>query len=514
MFMKKSRMLALFLSVLMLCLTPKAFAAEPEYPLMMHRAGLSEFANKPIDIHGELTYTDKGVTSLKLSKTNIGLTVGQSYRIKITIKGTGEMVDPDSIAYTVSKPNLLALGPEPSSEVWCVIIALRSGKTKLTVSVGGKKASANVSIKKPAKGTLLLSSSMLSLLAGQSTQLTALVYPNSTPSSVSWTSSNKKIATVDAKGTITAKKKGSVTITAKKGKYTAKCAVRIESTPTAERYFAYSGDAYATITGYTGSAAHVIVPETLGGMRVQQIGSRAFSGNHQLKSIALPNSLLKIDERAFSDCINLENVLFPDSLIQIGREAFWRCLKLRNIELPNGLTTLQRGAFGECTYLREVVLPPNLTAVPAEAFKGCNGLRRVTLPNRITTIEEDAFADCTTLAEINMGSVTTIGSGAFRNCQLLERITLPPYLTTISSSMFSRCLYLESVEVGARVKTIERNAFESCEKLKKIVIPKNVTAIDATAFGGAANVTIYGEAGSYAQQFANTNGMPFVAQYR
>ena len=43
----------------------------------------------------------------------------------------------------------------------------------------------------------------------------ATVKPATTTDTVTWTSSNKKVATVDAFGKVTAKKKGKVTITVK-----------------------------------------------------------------------------------------------------------------------------------------------------------------------------------------------------------------------------------------------------------------------------------------------------------
>jgi uncharacterized protein YjdB len=45
--------------------------------------------------------------------------------------------------------------------------------------------------------------------------------------SVTWTSSNKKVATVSSKGKVTAKGTGSCTVTLKTSKKTYKCTVRV-----------------------------------------------------------------------------------------------------------------------------------------------------------------------------------------------------------------------------------------------------------------------------------------------
>ena len=50
-----------------------------------------------------------------------------------------------------------------------------------------------------------------------------------TKKSVKWSSSNKKIATINSKGKVTAKKKGTVTITAKVGSKKYKCKIKVET---------------------------------------------------------------------------------------------------------------------------------------------------------------------------------------------------------------------------------------------------------------------------------------------
>ncbi len=68
----------------------------------------------------------------------------------------------------------------------------------------------------------------IALKTGDTAKLTATVTPdNATDKTVRWTSSDETIATVSEDGTITAKKAGTVTITAAAGSFTAKCTVTI-----------------------------------------------------------------------------------------------------------------------------------------------------------------------------------------------------------------------------------------------------------------------------------------------
>lgn len=48
-----------------------------------------------------------------------------------------------------------------------------------------------------------------------------------------------------------------------------------------------------------------------------------------------------------------------------------------------------------------------------------------------------------------------------------------------------------------------------CDDLTEVIIPASVTSIGNDAFYGEA--TIYGEAGSEAQRYAEENGFPFKA---
>ena len=75
---------------------------------------------------------------------------------------------------------------------------------------------------------IALDKNELALKTGDTAKLTATVTPdNATDKTVRWTSSDETIATVSEDGTITAKKAGTVTITAAAGSFTAKCTVTI-----------------------------------------------------------------------------------------------------------------------------------------------------------------------------------------------------------------------------------------------------------------------------------------------
>ena len=54
--------------------------------------------------------------------------------------------------------------------------------------------------------------------------------------------------------------------------------------------------------------------------------------------------------------------------------------------------------------------------------------------------------------------------------------------------------------------------FTDCTSLQEVHIHEGVTVISDSAFKNCSNLTIYGKAGSYAEQYAQQYDIPFVAE--
>ena len=88
-------------------------------------------------------------------------------------------------------------------------------------------------------------------------------------------------------------------------------------------------------------------------------------------------------------------------------------------------------------------------------------------------------------------------------------LTLPAALVAIEEEAFEG-IDAARVEITENVISIGPRAFADCKNLTELVIPATVQTIDDTALEGSTNVTIYGEADSEAQRFADANSIPFV----
>lgn len=92
----------------------------------------------------------------------------------------------------------------------------------------------------------------------------------------------------------------------------------------------------------------------------------------------------------------------------------------------------------------------------------------------------------------------------------LQVVILGEKTKTIGQSAFKNCSSLYVIELNEGLEVIETFAFGHCDSLKSITIPKSVTNIYSGAFFGCPeDFVIYGEAGSAAEAYANSEGIEF-----
>lgn len=104
------------------------------------------------------------------------------------------------------------------------------GTQTITVSLGGKSVSFSILVKEIPATSIKLNVSSANIQKGKTQTLKATVLPaKATYKTVTWSSQNPAIATVDANGVVKAKKAGSTVITAKtKNGLTARCIVNVK----------------------------------------------------------------------------------------------------------------------------------------------------------------------------------------------------------------------------------------------------------------------------------------------
>ena len=146
-----------------------------------------------------------------------------------------------------------------------------------------------------------------------------------------------------------------------------------------------------------------------------------------------------------------------------------------------------------------------------------NGKTSCVIPSRIlgvpiTEMGNYMFAGDTVIESVELPfCIKTMGSFVFSGCTSLNTVIMPKNLEVLGEHAFSRCESLETLDLPKGLTRIEPFTFNRCINLSEIYIPSSVTYIDEDAFFGCSDFTIVGEAGSYAQQYANENGFKFQA---
>jgi alpha-L-fucosidase 2 len=106
--------------------------------------------------------------------------------------------------------------------------AIKVGKVTITAKAGDKTATCEVTVKPIPVIEIALDKTTAELVEGESLTIVATVSPdNATDKTVTWSTSDVTIATVDNNGVVKAIKVGKVTITAEAGGLTATCEITV-----------------------------------------------------------------------------------------------------------------------------------------------------------------------------------------------------------------------------------------------------------------------------------------------
>ena len=287
---------------------------------------------------------------------------------------------------------------------------------------------------------------------------------------------------------------------------------------------------------YCSSLTSVTIPNS-----VTSIGEYVFTDCPSLTSITIPDSVTSIGDAAFNCYVNVGNnntqyssedgVLFnknkthiimcpkekngqyiiPDSVTSIDNYAFSDCKNLTSITIPDSVTTIGDSAFSGCSSLQNIDIPAGVTSIGDYAFNCCSGLTNITIPDGVTAIGNGTFSDCSGLTNITIpDGVTAIGYQAFWGCTSLKSLMLPSTVTSIGEGAFAECTGLTNIIIPDGVTMIDNNVFNRCTNLTDILIPASVVSIGDYAFNiYNENMTIYGQTGSFAEQYAVNHNISF-----
>lgn len=166
---------------------------------------------------------------------------------------------------------------------------------------------------------------------------------------------------------------------------------------------------------------------------ISKIGTSAFFGCENLKSVTIPESVIEISSDAFEYCNSLSSIIIPKSVNKIGGPVFKGCGALMSIKVDKGNAIYD--SRNDCNAIIETasnrliqgsnctIIPNTVTALSSYCFYKLKGLLNITIPNSIMSIPDYAFYGCSSLESIEIpNSVTSIGNLSFAWCSNLKRV--------------------------------------------------------------------------------------------
>lgn len=319
-------------------------------------------------------------------------------------------------------------------------------------------------------------------------------------------------------------------------------------------------ETFCDCTGLTS----VAIPKT-----VKKIGTRAFENCTELTAVTISDSVTEIDMEAFNGCSALASISIPDSVVSMGvgvlggtayynnknnwKDGILYCgnhliradknTLFGEIEIREGTKTIAGRAFADCENLTAVTVPEGILEIGYGTFQYCSKLKSAHLPDSIKSIGLYAFDHCSELADItfpdnveDIGWCAIDGTAFYRNKNNWENGVLycGNHLIEANSSVaknykvkdgtktiaaayesmsrdggFMYNKELESVVIPDSVIFIGPSVFFNCENLKAVTVPESVKYMYSNTFEGCKSLTLFVYAGSYAEQYAKENGIPF-----
>lgn len=307
----------------------------------------------------------------------------------------------------------------------------------------------------------------------------------------------------------------------------------------------------------------VVIPETVTEMNgafcdFGELGKVTFTGSRQeipgdsfkncrsLQEIQLPEGVQKIGASAFEGCSMMEEIQLPEGVSDIGKYAFKGCSSLGSIQIPKGVGEIQQATFADCVQLEDVRLPEGLTSVSQDAFYRCRSLKGISLPQTVTAIGQNAFAG-SGLTEVLLDQPTLyVSSGAFSDST--EKITLLNQkklelgsLKTDTEVRVGAITGAREVIIGGDQTNIGEHALSMAPGTANIYFLEGSLAFDSQSgtkgsitqpsetgtenslsvyidpavtyitgkMTDCENVVIFGEPGSFAEIYANSQGYTF-----
>ena len=198
-----------------------------------------------------------GVTSVTLDKTDLTLDVNDKATLTATVNPND--ATNKTVTWKSDKPEIVEVDSNGN------VTAKAAGTATITATVDGKSVSCKVTVNGQTTvpvASVELNQTTLELIAGKEATLTATVKPDdATNKTVTWSSNNETVATVDNNGKVTAKAAGEAIITAKVGDKQVTCNVKVTAAEVAVESVTLDQSSLELIAGKEATLTATVKPD-------------------------------------------------------------------------------------------------------------------------------------------------------------------------------------------------------------------------------------------------------------
>ena len=274
--------------------------------------------------------------------------------------------------------------------------------------------------------------------------------------------------------------------------------------------------------------ADVVIPETIEGLPVVEIGESAFASS-EISSVIMPNCIKSILDNAFNSYA-MSQIKIPNGTEYLGEFSFGEWTKLDYVDLGTNLKYVDSRALLSSEWEEEL----NLVVFPSSVKTMCGNIicddgyefkvNSIVLSSNLQQITEDmehysyrSFCSSTTnkilvdpdntqyisynnnlLIELSTKTVvsgtgstkdipydldvTSIGYSAFQSNTGLTSVNIPESIMSVGDWAFVNSIGLTSLTLPYSLTSIGENTFYGCASLMSVTIPDSVTSIGREAF--------------------------------
>lgn len=264
-------------------------------------------------------------------------------------------------------------------------------------------------------------------------------------------------------------------------------------------YQVFNGQYAEILDLAVGCPADLIIPETVDGVPVEVVREWAFT-SETLRSVILPDTVTTIYAWAFNGCPNLVYVGLPDSVTHMAESALDATEQLRVLYLPANLEDPPK----EIVYWSRYMLFAVTADSAAEQYVSKNEYSYVRLYE-----DRDYVITATGVYEIVDGEAILLGlAGTGEGYVVPDTVGEYPVTTISEDAVFVwRSQSCNTLYLGENVTTIERTALLNTG-ISVLYTTANLISLPKPLFNGKGE--IFGEKGSYAEQYAAKNDIKFT----